>query len=1273
MQPIDLRTARELIDFSGGDKRLKPLGELQLRGAVALTNMIADPSIGVGYLADEVGMGKTYVALGVVALMRYFNPSLRVLYILPSGNVQDKWAEREHPNFINTNVIAHDFRIRTPDGRSGTPSISCPNIESLINAATTGYYGDMFVRMSSFSLGMGSEENQLKHTFSRLKRHVPTSLLADISPNQLNSDNGKALVKEAYATVLNYLLPTFDLVIIDEAHNFKHDFDSSARNLALSRILGLNRDKSAYRRRVKNALLLSATPYDREPRQLYNQLRLVGKERLMPDASLWGNREQVKQSLQRFMVRRLNELDIQGAAHTRNMYRREWRSGHRAEIGFETDEHKLITALVQKHVGDVLDQDRGIPSFQMGMLASFESYAQTSGIAHREFDGDEDIHNKNEARDRHAIDGLRHSYVENDLGQSLPHPKMDQTARMLAEQAFERARKQLVFVRRVRSVNELKEKLDDLYNAWLIAHIRRALIGNRPALALMDTVVDTYHANRKRRDDNTAGVETEFVDDEGESLPPKNDTLFSWFFRGEQPEQINESLSARERQWPTPAQVRRSLTAKDSPNALLFEFNWVDWFARYFTSVPTDDLINSIDDADIEQVLADEPGVATTNRSSAYLVSQIIVLRTLRERYAKHSVWLDALIAYLNDATARGNTPAVGTAGEVRSLAAQTTFFTQLAARNCEPAFFATAVCLASALNKHQQIDIQRRIHKLEIHRQLLAQTVRSGHSVVDLYLSRLALGAGDLDDLRRGQWLDSFLDLLVSQPLETPAGEQSATPFSTAVELNRLSENIDLIIKNNLPRAYDIEAKELRRQLNYELPPGAPIAGANGETTSNRSSQARKFRMPGYPLVLVSTDVFQEGEDLHTFCDSVVHYGLSGSPVSIEQKTGRVDRVGAFAHRRLLAANSDTVLTDGDYIQVSFPFVKQSIEAIQVRQLCRNLNDFIRSLHKVGENDAVIEDQINVERQLMDRGEIPGQIFERLSSPYDPPVNETFADTLFNRVHTQKVNARKAFDHVKALMKSVREKLRSREEEDFTARISSARACGEMLLNVATRQPIESDLLSRWTAQAIRERQVALYESSFARTYARCEDNRLALYQDSEILIGGSDITCEQDILGAFDRLTAGNCRGQATPHLPSIELADISEYAQALFGQEVSVSRSSEGSDVAFIVVFNDDRARRHRVTVEAVDHFTKFESTVASHHEVANLKPEKLLACSWLQNHKIDLVELIVAPTGCLVGRTFHPTGSLSLEEFAFNLLVLAVESDRVEHQLHEPDEY
>ena len=121
LKPLDLDTASSILDFSGGDPALKSLGKLQLEGAVALHNMIADPKIGMAYLADEVGMGKTYMALGVVALMRYFNPTLRVLYICPSNNVQDKWFSREYRSFTKRNVKVAQYRIRTADG--STPSL----------------------------------------------------------------------------------------------------------------------------------------------------------------------------------------------------------------------------------------------------------------------------------------------------------------------------------------------------------------------------------------------------------------------------------------------------------------------------------------------------------------------------------------------------------------------------------------------------------------------------------------------------------------------------------------------------------------------------------------------------------------------------------------------------------------------------------------------------------------------------------------------------------------------------------------------------------------------------------------------------------------------------------------------------------------------------------------------------------------------------------------------------------------------------------------------
>jgi hypothetical protein len=68
---IDIAAARRVLDFS---KRIGPgqRADEQLEGAVAIHNILDQH--GVAYLADEVGMGKTYVALGALALFRHLNP-----------------------------------------------------------------------------------------------------------------------------------------------------------------------------------------------------------------------------------------------------------------------------------------------------------------------------------------------------------------------------------------------------------------------------------------------------------------------------------------------------------------------------------------------------------------------------------------------------------------------------------------------------------------------------------------------------------------------------------------------------------------------------------------------------------------------------------------------------------------------------------------------------------------------------------------------------------------------------------------------------------------------------------------------------------------------------------------------------------------------------------------------------------------------------------------------------------------------------------------------
>ena len=83
--------------------------------------------------------------------------------------------------------------------------------------------------------------------------------------------------------------------------------------------------------------------------------------------------------------------------------------------------------------------------------------------------------------------------------------------------------------------------------------------------------------------------------------------------------------------------------------------------------------------------------------------------------------------------------------------------------------------------------------------------------------------------------------------------------------------------------------------------------------------------------------------------------------------------------------------------------------------------------------------------------------------------------------------------------------------------------------------------------------------------------------------------------------------------------------------------------------------------------------FEAKVAEPRNVKKLSEDRLIELTWLRNRNIDLVDFIVRPDGCLVGRTVHPIDGLDFEEFIFSSYILAVEADRLEYLLKVPDEF
>lgn len=244
--------------------------------------------------------------------------------------------------------------------------------------------------------------------------------------------------------------------------------------------------------------------------------------------------------------------------------------------------------------------------------------------------------------------------------------------------------------------------------------------------------------------------------------------------------------------------------------------------------------------------------------------------------------------------------------------------------------------------------DIQA-FRERELRGQLLATAARLGHGLIDLYamtMSRLesfelrAQEAGDEegDNPEVGRIFE-YLDLLERQMREAREGRD----WGTFDELREISENYDLILDVNAPEVRHQPLAESGRAFGQLLRQQQPIGGMSGQVNQ---TLVRQFRMPGYPLVLITTDLLQEGEDLHTFCSAVHHYGISWTPSSMEQRIGRIDRVRSQTDRRLSALKSPKL--DGDNkLQVYFPHLEDTVELLQVQRVLERMNVFLKLMHE--------------------------------------------------------------------------------------------------------------------------------------------------------------------------------------------------------------------------------------------------------------------------------------------------------------------------------------
>ena len=982
MKTVSPEYVSELIDFAPSAlARSFGFAESQLHGTVAACNMLARNR--VAYLADEVGMGKTYVALAVAGVLRHQDPASRIMIIAPRENIQRKW-QKELRNFVRTNWRVEDNRLRDLHGSPVRQPVLCDRFEDLAAAVLRHDDCDPILRMTTFSASV-------KERAARQRLRAQLLGVAPWLADKLRGRCSPEEFRDRYGMALNAIVPPLDLLIVDEGHNLRKGFGRTVANR--NRLLGLALGHPGvdakgcdwYGPRVKRLLVLSATPFETDYAELQRQLDVLGHGDAVlrnPSGTIVGKAtdlldpdrgEEEKRALVReLLIRRVAYLRIAGEKWSKNMYRREWRRGgyreHDQPIEIRDQRQRLVLGLVQKKVSEVLGDRRFNNAFQIGMLSSFESFLESMANSkrrrrHRADDEDEPIFDGSDqtedAVERRGIDtGALERVVEtyrDRFGGTLPHPKLDTTADALAS-AFETGEKSLIFVRRVATVRELVQKLNRRFDEW----VHRRMLERAPMLGdEINRLFERYHRESVRSEDFLR--EADAADDELrpglEEDEGGTESFFAWFFRGTGPADVLSGAAMHKNRFASTSTIYSTF----------FDDDYVSWLLGR----PADPLAALRDHLGMatEELTGRLRGLAFANyrrRSTqrlrfprlyvfeAYQAAGLTLLAAGSEPVATRArIVLEERFSHrqTRDEEAPNAFPGPGMGIGI------TTFITELV-RRCE--------LRDEIWPKEEGPDFAESFRRREQRRELLSAMSRLGAAYIDLYTTAIA-GIGSFA-LNAQPDSESSVESLAGDYLDLLERQRGEEGFHAHAELSAAANAFDSILAVNFPDVHRHKLEALPAYIARVMQQQVPVGGMAGGVNHRLVQQ---FRMPGFPLLLATTDVLQEGEDLHTFCQRVIHYGIAWTPSAVEQRTGRIDRIGSLAQRSLEGriASPDP----SELIQVHYPHLQDTVEVLQVRRVLRRLNEFLRLSHKELVVRGNGESRISIDREIHDRlGEIP-------------------------------------------------------------------------------------------------------------------------------------------------------------------------------------------------------------------------------------------------------------------------------------------------------------
>lgn len=894
----------ELIDLTvQGDSDTHSMADLQIRGTAALYNVLCDGSF--AYLADEVGMGKTYQALSLAAIVWNEKPDAKLLFLSPRENLQDKWKD-DYLRFFASNYrrkhcIGDDSVSSVLFGEPVYRPELFPNLRSWTPSIGMQERIAPFIRHTSFTRPVYVTQNDcvdLDLLWTKTVNQLQEWGLFDVPrPYHLDRDNASWKLNIAFATALNKKLesvtpgePYFDLVIIDEAQCLRNP--NNQTNTVLF---------TALRGQVRKWLFMSATPAHNSPDDIPTILNHYLDAGIVLDPELVHDLPLMQQHLQKFMVRRQRQYRTVSGAALEFVKKTEYRNhdSHYWAVRSSdmTASGTLAMAIVQKGLVKILQGKNN--RYQVGFLSSFESLQSSirgrvettgsddSGDWYRDQASGPSKDSKDpEAPDSEFITRISGDY-ENRFGISLPHPKVDALVKKVAPQAFGSdevpgGQKYLIFTRRVSTVAALKNALTREYVRAVKARMERCW----GVSAGFDWTRQTPETEVLAGIDDPESFDA--VEDDGNPFRAAMSAK-GWLFN-----------------------YRQTFRASGR-NALFFEDGWLQRLCEAGGVKPEDAAENVSDEfwAESWNHASRSAGGDRTQQHRAvrvrYLAVQILMrspeIFGLDESAAKpwRLAYEAALHAHLDRAIPASDPH------QAPELFTIPTLWTEWDARTRAP-----ELRLPAADPRQIRSDIDSvELNKRQVARSLLGQIFRLTDTLLDLYFA-------DEDVKRDPQLLPArFLDWLL---LDDPGSQQLRNDVVQWLRHLRLIVDVSL---DGAGHPWSELAHEESWEQLFNL---MAVVGVTGSSGGHRSA-TRQFRTPSLPRVIVCTDTLKEGVDMHLFCDQVLHYGVAWTPGDLEQRVGRVDRYFSQIERRLSSEGSPPSVQ----LTVGYPHVQMSLEQSQV------------------------------------------------------------------------------------------------------------------------------------------------------------------------------------------------------------------------------------------------------------------------------------------------------------------------------------------------------